>query len=375
VLHLFFLREVSMLCFFPGVEKAVFLSRPNRFVVRARYKGETVLCHMPNPGRMRELLLPGVTLFVMPHRGTKTRFRVVGVRKEHVPVMLDTQRNNDIAAWLIDHQKIPGWEGWRVIRREVTMGDSRFDLLLGDDRGHSFPVEVKSCTLFGKKGAMFPDAVTARGCRHVKELTAMAKSGKRAGVLVLVHGKDLSWFLPDFHTDPAFADAFKDSMPYVEWKIAETGWHEDLTMEESVRLLPVPLSVLNRENQDRGETLFIWRLENEETWDGQTFQPGYYIWCRRVERNLEKTVRHYRNHQKTLHGFLDELRHRAECIYGIPIRSSEDLTPRFRQGMDSMGCQPVPGTGEVYYSRSNPWDDRRFVTLWEDMEIDHLSLE
>lgn len=88
---------------------------------------------------------------------------------------LDTSRANDTAEWLINHGKIPGWEAYRVLRREVTMGDSRFDLLLGN-KAVQFPVEVKSCTLFGKNGAMFPDAVTARGRKHVLHLGDIGKT-------------------------------------------------------------------------------------------------------------------------------------------------------------------------------------------------------
>ena len=71
---------------------------------------------------------------------------------------------------MIGEQLIPGWEEWRVVRREYTVGHSRFDLLLTNDKEEHFLLEVKSCTLFGDQGAMFPDAVTERGRKHLLHL-------------------------------------------------------------------------------------------------------------------------------------------------------------------------------------------------------------
>ena len=92
---------------------------------------------------MWELLFPGVTVYVRPATNPKRRtaYDVVGIERDGIPILLDTQYNNDTAAWLVQEHRIPGWEDWDLIRREVTVGDSRFDLLLG--RGEErFFVEV-----------------------------------------------------------------------------------------------------------------------------------------------------------------------------------------------------------------------------------------
>ena len=168
------------------IRKGRFLRRPNRFVIEMELDGETVRAHMPNPGRMRELLFPGTALLAEHHEkeGTRTAWRVIGAERGGVMIPLDTSRANDTAAALINEKRIPGWEDYRVLRREVTMGDSRFDLLIGNEK-ESFPVEVKSCTLFGEKGAMFPDAVTARGRKHILHLGEIGKGGGKAGLLIL----------------------------------------------------------------------------------------------------------------------------------------------------------------------------------------------
>lgn len=118
--------------------------------------------------------------------------------------MLHTHRTNDVARHLIDEGKVPGLEGARVIGREVAVGRSRFDLLL-EHEGRELLVEVKSCTLVKNRIAMFPDAVTGRGDRHLSELAASSKSGRETATLSVVHWPRAAWFLPDYHTDLHFS--------------------------------------------------------------------------------------------------------------------------------------------------------------------------
>ena len=157
--------------------KATYTGRPNRFVVTLDLNGESVLAHLPNPGRMWELLFTGVTMYIVPHDkpDAKTKYRVVGIERDDVVIMLDTNYSNDVAQHLIENKLIPGWEQWRVVRREYTVklhgATSRFDLLLTNDDGEEFLLEVKSCTLFSKTGAMFPDAITERGRQAFIALT------------------------------------------------------------------------------------------------------------------------------------------------------------------------------------------------------------
>ena len=109
-----------------------FVSRPNRFVVTINIDGKDVLAHLPNPGRMWELLFPGVLMYAVPHDkvDAKTQFRIVGIERDGEVIMLDTNYSNDVAEYLISEKCIPGWEQWSVVRREYTVGKSRVDLLL-----------------------------------------------------------------------------------------------------------------------------------------------------------------------------------------------------------------------------------------------------
>ena len=92
--------------------KATYIGRPNRFVVTLDLNGESVLAHLPNPGRMWELLFTGVTMYIVPHDkpDAKTEYRVVGIERDGVVIMLDTNYSNDVAQHLTENKLIPGWK-------------------------------------------------------------------------------------------------------------------------------------------------------------------------------------------------------------------------------------------------------------------------
>ncbi len=187
---------------------AVFLSRPNRFAVIARVKRRQVTAYLPNPGRLRELLFPGTPILLerAGGKGRRTPFTVVAVDGKDGLIPLHTGKTNDLVAALLRAGAIARLTGWKTLRREVPVPHGRIDFLLG--RGtERYYLEVKSCTLFAAGGAFFPDAVTARGRRHVLTLRELRARNVRCGVLFVVYNDRCRYFLPDWHTDPAFAEA------------------------------------------------------------------------------------------------------------------------------------------------------------------------
>ena len=372
---------------YKGIRTARFVDRPNRFVVHMEMDGKIVTAHMPNPGRMGELLYQGTLLYAAPHQraGTKTAWRIVGVEREGEVILLDTSRCNDVAAHLIDSGCIPGWEGCHVVRREVTMGDSRFDLLLTDGK-ETFPVEVKSCTLFGKRGAMFPDAVTARGRKHLIHLGKMGKEGRRAGLLILVHWDRADWFLPDYHTDPDFAAAFYEYAPFIDWKAAAVKWTADFTLPQSARLLSYPEEVLAKEMGNRGDYLAILHLpEEKDIIIGKKglvhFPRGYYVYVGSAKKNLDQRMAHHRHLRKRKHWHMDYLRAEAEWVGILPVRTSFDLEHDLAQAVSSIADWTIPGFGctdcacssHLFGMKENPLHNRAFRKVEEDFRMNRLD--
>ena len=215
---------------------ATYLRRPNRFVVEAKLKsGEIVPTHLADPGRLRELLLPGAELRLRPvpdDNPRKTRYTVALVRSQDAPnrwVSVDTSLPNRLAGELLEGNGVSGIRPCTSLRREVTCGKSRFDFLLAHYDDTETWVEVKSVTLVEDGVARFPDAPTVRGARHVRELTEIVRNGGQAAVLFVVQRDDADHVEPKADTDPDFAEALKQakstgvSLHAVRYRLNEDG--------------------------------------------------------------------------------------------------------------------------------------------------------
>lgn len=186
--------------------EAIFIERPNRFIIYARTGEEVVKCHCPNTGRMGELLFPGVKLILERSKNPArvTKFTVVAVYKGDLIVPITSVRANDVAREVV----IPRLFDKPVINQEVTFGKSRFDFLVESDGIKTF-IEVKSCTLFIDDVAKFPDAPTSRGVKHLKELKLSLDHGYRGMVIFVVFNPYSKQFTPNALTDPVFSDFLK----------------------------------------------------------------------------------------------------------------------------------------------------------------------
>jgi len=241
------------------VQGGTFLRRLNRFVVEAETAGTVVAAHLPNPGRLWEILFPGTELALVPTpQSPKLSFKVAAARRNGQWVNLDTIRTNALARRLLEDGRVPGLAGWEVLSSEVPHNSSRFDFLLGRGADRLF-LEVKSCTLFQGPMSMFPDAVTERGRRHLLELAALEPGEPGGAVLVVSQGPDSRFFLPDYHTDRAFAEAFLETRGRVGVHAVSVGWDDDLALAEEVRQLEIPWDVLARTDFDAGAWIVLLR--------------------------------------------------------------------------------------------------------------------
>lgn len=121
-------------------------------------------------------------------------------------VSLNTTLPNRLVGKALEACALQEFSGWRYARREVSYGASRLDFLLDDETGRHHYVEVKSVTLVEGDVALFPDAVTARGTRHVQELINAREAGHRSAVLFVLQRPDARRIVAARRIDPAFAD-------------------------------------------------------------------------------------------------------------------------------------------------------------------------
>ena len=196
----------DLLKLYQQVIRGEFIDRPNRFIARVRLGNTVEVCHVKNTGRCRELLLPGaaVTLAVSSRKERKTRCDLVAVRKGNLLINLDSQAPNQAAREALS-RLFPGLSG---IRPETVFGRSRLDFS-AEWEGKTLFVEVKGVTLEDGGTALFPDAPTERGTRHLHELEACVAAGCRAALLLVIQMKGVTQFRPNARTDPAFAHALR----------------------------------------------------------------------------------------------------------------------------------------------------------------------
>ena len=190
-------------------------------MVRARLRnGREAVAHLADPGRLKELLVPGRRLWLRhtpaPHRSTEWSAALVESPDSSGLVSVDTQLPNRLVERALEVGALEELRGWRLVRREHTVGHSRFDFLLHRRRGgpgaRQMALEVKSVTLVEDRVGLFPDAVTVRGARHVRELAALRAGGDWAtAVLFILQRPDADRIMPDAVIDPDFSQALADA--------------------------------------------------------------------------------------------------------------------------------------------------------------------
>lgn len=194
----------------PQLVAARFLTRLNRFAALVEMDGREVMVHIANSGRMRELLEPGRRLLLAPAPGEhrKTQFDLALVDLGTTLVSADARLPNGLVAEALAGGQLPQFREYPEIRREVRYGDSRLDLLLEGPGGRCYG-EVKSVTLVVNGVALFPDAPTTRGVKHLGELSRAVAEGNRAAVVFVAQRSDAAAMSPNDAADPEFGAALR----------------------------------------------------------------------------------------------------------------------------------------------------------------------
>jgi sugar fermentation stimulation protein A len=378
-------REGRGFSLFSNDLEAFFTGRPNRFVITAEKDGETFVCHCPNPGRMEELLFPGERLILEKREKGKGKTAWTAAALYHRPlgagtgvsvVPLIPARANLAAEKLILPRIIPDTE---EIRSEYTLGNSRFDFLCLDRRGTRHLVEVKSCSLVEYGTAMFPDAPSARALRHLKELADLGRRGYVCHILfVIVHGNP-SVFVPNLHTDPAFAAGLFRLGGDLRIHAALLRCNRKGRASLRALSVPVDLSPLSIAEENRGSYLIVFCLKKRETLTvgslGRlSFEKGWYVYAGSAQKNLDRRVaRHMRKNGKIKHWHLDYLIPLGSGVRAFPIAGRLNLECALSRDLKKAGGRGIPGFGSsdcrqgcgshLYYFGTPPLLNRGFVSL------------
>jgi sugar fermentation stimulation protein A len=192
---------------------ARFTRRDNRFRVVVEVDGQLNTAHLPNSGRLSELLTPGreLRLAFMPSHRRKTPYDLKLVRYAGVWVSVDARLPNPLFAEAFNAGLLPGFEGYTRLQAEVRLEDSRIDFLLTGPTGRCW-VETKSVTLVEDGTARFPDAPTERGRRHLRAMVRAVEHGDRAAAVFVVQRPDAHAFEAHAQADPDFDQVLRQAI-------------------------------------------------------------------------------------------------------------------------------------------------------------------
>ncbi|MED6334344.1 MAG: DNA/RNA nuclease SfsA [Planctomycetota bacterium] len=192
------------------------LRRYKRFLADVELLGgERLTVHCPNPGRMQGCLPDDAEVILRDSEDSrrKLRYTLQTVRVGRQWVNVDTSLPNAVVAEAIEAGAVEELTGYSSLRREVNYGlNSRIDILLEGESGPRCYVEVKCTTLVEHRVAMFPDAVTARGLKHLVELSRMVAEGHRAVMFYFISRADARRFEPADHIDPAYGAGLRQAI-------------------------------------------------------------------------------------------------------------------------------------------------------------------
>ena len=192
--------------------RGFFRERPNRFLALVRINDRIVPSFLPNTGRMHELLTLGaeVVLREVLKENRKTDYDLIGVFCDGQLVSIDSRVPNKLVLEALRNKDMEELSEYDTITPEYSYGHTRFDFLLANEHEKCL-LEVKSCTLVKDGVALFPDAKTERGTKHVRDLIKAGREGYRACVLFIVQRTDAHMFAPNDETDPEFGKALRDA--------------------------------------------------------------------------------------------------------------------------------------------------------------------
>ena len=193
-----------------GLVSGTLIQRYKRFLADVRLDdGCVVTAHSTNTGSMKTCWEPGdrVLLESAANPDRKLKFTWLAVERPGGWVGVETGMPNRVVAEAARRDVLPGLAGLHGVRTEVKYGaeNSRIDVLALDGEGRQVFIEVKNTTLKSGDWALFPDAMTERGTKHLRELQAMVREGHRAVIAFFVHRTDVDRFDAAREIDPAYA--------------------------------------------------------------------------------------------------------------------------------------------------------------------------
>jgi len=200
----------------PPLVKGTLLRRYQRFLADVVLEnGDTVTAHCPNTGSMKDCCAPDRPVYLSVHDNPRRKLKYTWelIQMPTSLVGVNTLMPNRLVKHAVQAGQVAELSGYGTVRSEVKIGaHTRVDLMLQDGRGGICHVEIKNCTMVRDGVARFPDAVTARGLKHLQELAGQVAAGHRSVMFYVIQRMDAAAFAPADDIDPAYGSALRNAL-------------------------------------------------------------------------------------------------------------------------------------------------------------------
>jgi sugar fermentation stimulation protein A len=365
---------------FTGFEEAFFLERDNRFVLQLeKTDGRLIKAYVANPGRMEEFLVPGHPFFITSGNEGKYFYRAVSTIYQDSYVLLDTIKINWLVELLLKNNRIKVFYNPTSIRREVTVNRSKFDFLVESKAVNKKPalLEIKSCSLCHNGVAMFPDAPTQRGKRHLEDLDFLATQDYETYTLYWINHKKAKVFMPNGHTDKDYCETFCRTR-HVNFLAYCVNMTDPVTFDLSfLKSVPIDFEASGFLCADRGSYLLIFYNQQRFTkvigsLGEREFKKGYYVYVGSAMQALDKRIKRHLRKSKTVRWHLDYLSPgcmKIEKVY--PIRRQDRIEEALARGLleicddyvRDFGASDSGLPSHFFYFSNRPFRRRDFLNL------------
>jgi sugar fermentation stimulation protein A len=362
--------------------EAEFLERPHRFKMKLLLKGKVVEAYVPNTGRLAEFLWPGRKFFLTRQEMPKYDYKVIGTEYQGNYVLIDTIKTNRIFQEILQQQVLPEFRSYTELKREVTRGGSKFDFLLNFPDKQEKIIEIKTCTLCHNGVALFPDAPTERGQRHLKHLNQEVDANTESWSIYLITNYSAEKFIPNYHIDFAYARIFQLSNK-LNFKALKLGFSDPVTMKpELTSEVPILFKRIEQDCRNAGTYLLI--MKNDRYFRKEIgalgereFKPGYYLYVGSALQNLEQRVKRHRSIRKKIHWHIDRIvPEPMRLVKTHLIRRKERLETEIARKMGEISEGMISGFGasddanrsHLFYFSEHPHEYNKLSDLILDFQ-------
>ena len=200
----------------PPLVKGTLIKRYQRFLAdMALENGDTITAHCPNTGSMKDCCTPGRPVYLSVHDNPQRKLKYTWelIEMPDSLVGVNTLMPNRLVKHAVQTGQVKELDGYADVRSEVKISDhTRVDLMLQDSLRGTCHVEIKNCTMVRNGVARFPDAVTARGLKHLQELGSQVAAGHRSVMFYFIQRMDAEIFAPADDIDPAYGRALREAL-------------------------------------------------------------------------------------------------------------------------------------------------------------------